>query len=182
MVITLEQLQSRINERDVMERRLEELNDVLHLKWIPRSSLAIFPSRLGQSPAVREFGGYKMSEDNQGGLRSSGLPRTLPGKKVHDLEKLIVLTSAESLAEKDNGSDHRPLSVDNEGQIPTASTAVERKDDKAILSTNQDHLFKIPSSTNLLRRGHLLELPITGLARPIPKMNILVVDQHSAGR
>uniref|UniRef100_A0A915L5C5 Uncharacterized protein n=1 Tax=Romanomermis culicivorax TaxID=13658 RepID=A0A915L5C5_ROMCU len=103
----------------------------------------------------RELGGYKMSKDNQGGLRSLGLPRTPLGKKVSDLEKLIVLTSAETWAEEDNGSDHRPLSVENEGKISTASTAVEREDDDAILSTNQDHLFKIPSSTNLLRRGDL---------------------------
>uniref|UniRef100_A0A915JF83 Uncharacterized protein n=1 Tax=Romanomermis culicivorax TaxID=13658 RepID=A0A915JF83_ROMCU len=119
-----------------------------------------------------------MSKDNQGGLSSLGLPRTPLGKKVSDLEKLIVWTIAESWAEEDNGSDHRPLSVENEGEIPTASTAVDREDDDAILSTNQDHLFKTPSSTNLLRRGDLLQPPITGPVCPIPKMNIPVMDQH----
>uniref|UniRef100_A0A915ISX7 Uncharacterized protein n=1 Tax=Romanomermis culicivorax TaxID=13658 RepID=A0A915ISX7_ROMCU len=54
-----------------------------------------------------------MSKDNQGGLRSPGLPRTPLRKNARNLEKLIVLTSAESSAEEYNGSDHRPLSVEN---------------------------------------------------------------------
>uniref|UniRef100_A0A915L843 Uncharacterized protein n=1 Tax=Romanomermis culicivorax TaxID=13658 RepID=A0A915L843_ROMCU len=36
----------------------------------------------------------------------------------------------------------------------------------------------IPSSTNLPRRGDLLQSPINGLEHPIPKMNIPVVDQQ----
>uniref|UniRef100_A0A915HVK2 Uncharacterized protein n=1 Tax=Romanomermis culicivorax TaxID=13658 RepID=A0A915HVK2_ROMCU len=49
-------------------------------------------------------------------------------------------STTESSAEEDNGSDHRPLLMENEGEIPMASTAVEREDNDAILSTNQDHV------------------------------------------
>uniref|UniRef100_A0A915I4G4 Uncharacterized protein n=1 Tax=Romanomermis culicivorax TaxID=13658 RepID=A0A915I4G4_ROMCU len=119
-----------------------------------------------------------MSKDNQSGLKSLGLPRTPPGKKVSDAEKLIVLTLAETSAEEDNCSDHRLLSVESEGKIRMASTAVERGDDDEILSVNQDHLLNKPSSMKLTKRGDLLQPPITRLARPIPKMNILVMDQH----
>uniref|UniRef100_A0A915KVR5 Uncharacterized protein n=1 Tax=Romanomermis culicivorax TaxID=13658 RepID=A0A915KVR5_ROMCU len=126
----------------------------------------------------RELGDFKMSKDNVGGLKSLGLPRTPPGKKVCASEKLIVLTSAESSAEEDHGSDHRPLSVVNEGNIPMVSTAVEREDNDTILSMNEDHVFKIPSSTNLLRRGNLFQLPISGPVPPTPEMNIPVINQH----
>uniref|UniRef100_A0A915IFZ9 Uncharacterized protein n=1 Tax=Romanomermis culicivorax TaxID=13658 RepID=A0A915IFZ9_ROMCU len=63
-------------------------------------------------------------------------------------------------AEEDNGSDHRPLWVENEGKIPTASTAAEKEDEDVISASNQDHLFKKPSSMNLLKRGDSLQPPI----------------------
>uniref|UniRef100_A0A915JTJ6 Uncharacterized protein n=1 Tax=Romanomermis culicivorax TaxID=13658 RepID=A0A915JTJ6_ROMCU len=100
----------------------------------------------------RELGGFKMSKDNLGGLKSLALPRTPLGKKARDAEKLIILTSAETSAVEDNCSDHRPLSVENEGNRLTTLSAVEREDDDTILSANEDQIFKIPSSTNLPRR------------------------------
>uniref|UniRef100_A0A915KB85 Uncharacterized protein n=1 Tax=Romanomermis culicivorax TaxID=13658 RepID=A0A915KB85_ROMCU len=90
----------------------------------------------------------------------------------------LVLTSADSSAEEDNDSDHRPLSVKNEGKVPMASTAAEREDDDTILWSNQDQLFKKLSLTNFPKRGDLLQPPIMGLAHPLPKMNIPVMDQH----
>uniref|UniRef100_A0A915J4Y2 Uncharacterized protein n=1 Tax=Romanomermis culicivorax TaxID=13658 RepID=A0A915J4Y2_ROMCU len=68
--------------------------------------------------------------------------------------------------------------VENEGDKPRASIAVEREDDNAILSRNQDHVVKILSTTNHQRRGDLLQLPISGLGHPMVKVNILVMDQH----
>uniref|UniRef100_A0A915HM79 Uncharacterized protein n=1 Tax=Romanomermis culicivorax TaxID=13658 RepID=A0A915HM79_ROMCU len=59
-----------------------------------------------------------------------------------------------------------------------ASSAVKREDHNMILSSNEDQIFKIPSSTNLPRKKDLLQLPINGLVHPIPKMNIPVVDQQ----
>uniref|UniRef100_A0A915J9B2 Uncharacterized protein n=1 Tax=Romanomermis culicivorax TaxID=13658 RepID=A0A915J9B2_ROMCU len=72
-----------------------------------------------------------MSKDNQ---------------SVHDVEKLIVLTLAESSAEEDNDSDHMPLSVES---IPECS---------------QGHLGVLPlgldaNGLNTLRRLDFVGLP-----------------------
>uniref|UniRef100_A0A915JB10 Uncharacterized protein n=1 Tax=Romanomermis culicivorax TaxID=13658 RepID=A0A915JB10_ROMCU len=69
--------------------------------------------------------------------------------------------------EEDNGSDHRPLSVENGGGIPTPSTAVEKEDNNAISSLSQDYSFKKLSSIGLLKRGNLLQLSIMGLIRQL---------------
>uniref|UniRef100_A0A915IQ00 Uncharacterized protein n=1 Tax=Romanomermis culicivorax TaxID=13658 RepID=A0A915IQ00_ROMCU len=132
-------------DRDIIERNVDADNDTVTYLLAKQELIAQIQRPLFrhliwtlQQRERRELEGYKMSKDNLGGLKSSGLPRTPPGKKVHDSEKLIVLTSAASLAEEDNGSDHRPLSVKNECDIPKASTAVEREDKDMILGMNND--------------------------------------------
>uniref|UniRef100_A0A915I882 Uncharacterized protein n=1 Tax=Romanomermis culicivorax TaxID=13658 RepID=A0A915I882_ROMCU len=91
---------------------------------------------------------------------------------------IIVILWTETSAEENSCSDHRLLSVENEGNRPTTSSAAKREDDNTILSSNEDQIFKIPSLTNLRRRGDLLQPPINGPGRPIPKMSIPVVDQQ----
>uniref|UniRef100_A0A915HMP4 Uncharacterized protein n=1 Tax=Romanomermis culicivorax TaxID=13658 RepID=A0A915HMP4_ROMCU len=119
-----------------------------------------------------------MSKDNQNSLKGSGLPRTPLGKKVSAAEKLIVLTSAESSAEEDNGSDQRPLLMRDEGQKPTTSVAAEREADDKVLAVKKDQIFKKPLSINFPRRGDLLQPRMMGLSHPNPKMNIPVLEQH----
>uniref|UniRef100_A0A915KB63 Uncharacterized protein n=1 Tax=Romanomermis culicivorax TaxID=13658 RepID=A0A915KB63_ROMCU len=72
------------------------------------------------------------------------------------------------------------LWIKKPGEVKLAAT-VEREEDDAVLSWKEDQIFKIPSSTNLPKRGEYLQPPITELARPLPKMNILVLDQQQRG-